>query len=149
MIASGLPSSARVSKTNRPGKTFPASISPGRCYLSSIGVERIRPLGFAFFGSLFGSALFRFQVSIDVRAPSAGTLVEQMAADGDTVEVGAPLMKIDASGGGGGGGAGSAPGEWPSLHASGLVRGGGVGTGVCICMYDSRDLGDKFCCCWS
>lgn len=39
-----------------------------------------------------------------------------MAADGDTVEVGAPLMKIDSSGGGGGGGGGakgaeSAPGE--------------------------------------
>ncbi|CAN0489291.1 unnamed protein product, partial [Hapterophycus canaliculatus] len=46
------------------------------------------------------------QVSIDVRAPSAGTLLEQMAGDGDTVEVGAPLMKLDTSGGGGG-----APGE--------------------------------------
>ncbi|CAM9350473.1 unnamed protein product, partial [Pylaiella littoralis] len=33
------------------------------------------------------------KVSIDVRAPSAGTLVEQMAADGDIVEVGSPLMK--------------------------------------------------------
>lgn len=52
------------------------------------------------------------QVSIDVRAPSAGTLVEQMAADGDTVEVGAPLMKLDTSGGGGGGEtAAAAPGE--------------------------------------
>ncbi|CBJ27482.1 2-oxoglutarate dehydrogenase, E2 component [Ectocarpus siliculosus] len=48
------------------------------------------------------------KVSIDVRAPSAGTLVEQMAADGDTVEVGAPLMKLDTAGGGGGGGAAAA-----------------------------------------
>ncbi|CAB1112831.1 unnamed protein product [Ectocarpus sp. CCAP 1310/34] len=48
------------------------------------------------------------KVSIDVRAPSAGTLVEQMAADGDIVEVGAPLMKLDTSGGGGGGGAAAA-----------------------------------------
>ncbi|CAN0067617.1 unnamed protein product [Ascophyllum nodosum] len=38
------------------------------------------------------------KVSIDVRAPSAGTLVEHLVAEGDTVEVGADLMKIDASG---------------------------------------------------
>lgn len=49
------------------------------------------------------------QVSIDVRAPEAGTLVEQMAAEGDTVEVGAPLMKLDTLGGGGGGGAAKKP----------------------------------------
>lgn len=51
------------------------------------------------------------QVSIDVRAPSAGTLVEQLAAEGDTVEVGAPLLKLDASGGGGG----DKPGEWSAM----------------------------------
>ena len=45
------------------------------------------------------------QVSFDVRSPSAGTLVEQMAGEGDTVEVGAALMKVDTSG------AGAAPGE--------------------------------------
>ncbi|CAM9650765.1 unnamed protein product [Laminaria digitata] len=38
------------------------------------------------------------KVSIDVRSPSAGTLVEQMAGEGDNVEVGTALMKIDTSG---------------------------------------------------
>lgn len=48
------------------------------------------------------------KVSFDVRSPSAGTLVEQMAGEGDTVEVGAALMKVDPSG------AGAAPAPKPA-----------------------------------
>jgi pyruvate/2-oxoglutarate dehydrogenase complex dihydrolipoamide acyltransferase (E2) component len=44
------------------------------------------------------------KVSIDVRAPEAGKLTAQLAAEGDTVQVGAPLAKLDLSGGGGSGG---------------------------------------------
>ncbi|CAM9870782.1 unnamed protein product [Discosporangium mesarthrocarpum] len=56
------------------------------------------------------------KVSIDVRAPEAGTLVEQMAAEGDTVEVGVPLMKLNTRGGG----ASSTAGElWALLVGSG------------------------------
>jgi pyruvate/2-oxoglutarate dehydrogenase complex dihydrolipoamide acyltransferase (E2) component len=44
------------------------------------------------------------KVSIDVRAPEAGKLTAQLAAEGDTVQVGAPLAKLDLSGGGSSGG---------------------------------------------
>jgi 2-oxoglutarate dehydrogenase E2 component (dihydrolipoamide succinyltransferase) len=37
------------------------------------------------------------KVSIDVRAPEAGVLMEQLAKEGDSVEVGAPLLKLDMS----------------------------------------------------
>lgn len=62
----------------------------------------------------FSSHLPPLQVSIDVRAPEAGTLVEQLAGEGDTVEVGAPLMKLSTSGGGGGGAAKPAPKPAPA-----------------------------------
>lgn len=62
-----------------------------------------------------GARQYAPQVSIDVRSPSAGTLVEQMAGEGDTVEVGVALMKVDTSG------AAAAPGECWLVSRGGRV----------------------------
>eukprot|EP01084_Bolivina_argentea_P142091 249642_1 len=42
------------------------------------------------------------KVSIDVRAPQDGTVCAKLAQEGETVEVGVPLMKMKAGEGGGG-----------------------------------------------
>ncbi len=41
------------------------------------------------------------KVSIDVRAPQGGTVCAKLAQEGETVEVGVPLMKMKAREGGG------------------------------------------------
>ncbi len=41
------------------------------------------------------------KVSIDVRAPQDGTVCAKLAQEGETVEVGVPLMKMKAGEGGG------------------------------------------------
>jgi pyruvate/2-oxoglutarate dehydrogenase complex dihydrolipoamide acyltransferase (E2) component len=43
-------------------------------------------------------AHLRFQVSVDIRAPQAGVILELCAAEGDSVDVGQDLVKLDTDG---------------------------------------------------
>lgn len=45
-----------------------------------------------------GSPFANLQVSVDIRSPLAGVMVELCAKQGDTVQVGAQLFKIDSDG---------------------------------------------------
>ncbi|CAN0229195.1 unnamed protein product, partial [Phaeothamnion confervicola] len=57
------------------------------------------------------------KVSIDVRAPEAGKILECLAGEGDTVAVGAPLIKLDTSAAPGGGAAPAAAAPAPARTA--------------------------------
>ncbi|MBX3561253.1 MAG: 2-oxoglutarate dehydrogenase complex dihydrolipoyllysine-residue succinyltransferase [Sphingomonas sp.] len=73
------------------------------------------------------------KVAVEVNAPSAGVLAEQLVKEGDTVEVGAVIARIEA-------GAGAAPAK-AELPASSPVNPSGAGENIEV--KDEAEAGDE------
>ncbi len=76
------------------------------------------------------------KVAVEVNAPSAGVLAEQLVKEGDTVEVGAVIARIEA-----GDGAGAAPAAKAELPASSPVNPSGAGENIEA--KDEAEAGDE------